>query len=1383
MKNFFRWMGLALLLGLSLPVVGQDRPAVPSEARERPLWVGQMQDPHQDFRLTQAYFEAYWEGRTITKGSGWKPFKRWEYYQRGRADARGRLPQPAEVFANWQAYLADHPKSATGNWQQLGPVQLPNNGTGQPNGLGRLNVVAYHPTNASILWAGAPSGGLWKTTDGGLSWTSNTDQLPTLGVSAIVVDPQNASVLYLGTGDRDAADAPGMGVMKSTDGGLNWSFAKTGIGDETVSAMLIHPDQSAELLAATSNGIYKTTNGGQSWTRVSSNFDHYKDLQYKPGNPDIVYATASGEFYRSTNGGDTWSQVTSLPSSNRMVIGVTPANPSYVYLVLTDQEAFQGLYLSTDSGASFSERSDSPNIMSYEWDGNGTGGQAWYDLCVAVDPNNANTLYVGGVNVFKSTDGGTNWAISAHWVGDNADAVHADHHYLGYSPTNGRLYSGNDGGLYYTQNGGTDWTDISSGLAIAQIYKIGQSASVAGLVMNGYQDNGTARIENGQWQTVIGGDGMECAVDPTDADYRYGSLYYGDIRRSVNGEYFSTIGAEGENGITESGGWVTPYILHETNANTMFAGYQNVWRSTNVKASSASSVSWTKISTWGTNDMRVLEQSPANPDILYAVNWDGSFRRSDNANAASPTWTTLSFPGNTPSDVEAHPTAPNVVYATAGSQVFKSADKGANWTDISGSLPDINLNTLAFDKTSNEGIYLGSETSVFYRDQSLNDWLLFDTGLPTVDVRELEIYYGASRAESRLRAGTYGRGLWDSDLFDAGDQAPVANFSASNTRPVFASEVVTFNDLTAFSPDTWSWTFSPNTVAFQQGTNANSQSPKLIFQEEGFYTVSLSVSNANGQDQTTKTNYIEAVQPSLCEASAECDEYISRVRFSNIDNSTDCGTSGYSDHRDKVANLEAGQSYTLTLNIGSFYSQDQAAAWFDWNQNLELEAGEKFVVPVASGQGQVTVAVPQTALAGSSAFRVRVAYNEAPTPCGELEWGETEDYGMLIAGGTPPSNALPPHNLRSSLVNSGADVLLEWNRPDRLPEGFEAPTFPPAGWQVLESTNGAGTGAYAPTGSTWFLCEASSFEGDGAAYIHTGQQSTAISWNAPNFQWLITPSFPAAQGDALRFWMVFLNDATQSWFSILHVKVKAGTSWGNLRTFDGNQDPDNDYLSQVELDLSGYAGQEIQLAFVFEFNDGYEMALDDIVVRDIRGLAKIALAPADAEDRLARRAHAPLEQLASSSPAAIEALTGYRILRDGQSLAQVAANQTTYTDQQPGAGTFEYCVKAIYPEGESACSNSDTETIVVTGLEGAPAISATIFPNPGAGLFLLGLRGYQGPAAVRVSDMVGRTLQQFSFNASDGVEQQIDLQGFSSGTYLVELTLGEQVLRHKLIVR
>ena len=460
-----------------------------------PYWIEMMQDQDANFYETVEAFEKYWENREITKGSGYKPFKRWEYFWSTRVNPDGTR-RPAD--ATFKAYYDFLEKSGSnrdnyfeGDWVNLGPIEKPGNaGTGQPNGNGRINDIAFHPTDPDIIYIGAPAGGLWFTADGGNNWVSFTDNLPTLGVSSIIIDYTNTDVVYIGTGDRDAGDAVGMGVMKSTDAGVSFLPAKNGMGNTTVGRMIVHPTQHNTLLAATSGGIFKSTDGAMNWLRVKTGT--FKDIVYKVDDPDIVFATAGGDFYRSTNGGDSWTEISNgIGSSSRGVIGVSDADPDVVYFHTVQGSEYASTYRSADAGLSFSEKASSPNIMSWGCNG-GSGGQGWYDLDVAVDPNNANVVYSGGVNVWKSSNGTASWQINSHWYGDcGVPAAHADCHVLEYNPADGRLYAGNDGGIYWTDNGGQNWHEITSGLAISQIYKIGQSKTNADKVMNGYQDNGS----------------------------------------------------------------------------------------------------------------------------------------------------------------------------------------------------------------------------------------------------------------------------------------------------------------------------------------------------------------------------------------------------------------------------------------------------------------------------------------------------------------------------------------------------------------------------------------------------------------------------------------------------------------------------------------------------------------------------------------------------------------------------------------------------------------------------------------------------------------------------------------------------------------------------
>ncbi|MFO8130028.1 MAG: PKD domain-containing protein [Bacteroidales bacterium] len=927
-------------------VQSQPGTSNPPDTADYPYWIEMMQDQEVNFFDVQRAAEIYWKDRKITRGCGWKPYKRWEHRMRTRVFPNGERRPEDHLYREYQKYLEIHPgaRSQNGNWENLGPFFLPG-GKGY-KGLGRLNAIAFHPTDTDVIYVGSPSGGLWETNDGGLTWSSTTDDLPTLGVSAILVNYNDPDVILMGTGDRDAGDAFGMGTFKSTDGGETWFESNTGMNERTVGRLIQHPTVPGLIYAACNGGIFKSTDLGDTWVNLKTG--NFKDIVFKPDDPSILFATASGNFFRSDDAGNTWTEINSgLPGGSRGVIAVTPANPDYVYFLITNAQSYKGTYLSTDAGLNFTERSTSPNIMSWGCNG-GDGGQAWYDLDIAADPLNEYIIYAGGVNCFKSIDGGLTWEISSHWWGDcSVPAVHADLHVLEWNPADGRLYAGNDGGIYWTDDGGASWPEISDGLPISQVYKIGQSATNKDKVINGYQDNGTSTYTGNDWQFTRGGDGMECAVDHKDDAYTYATIYYGSINRYHNNNFDLNVAGQGNYGITENGAWITPFILDEEDENTMFVGYKNVWRCYNVKASGYE-IAWEKISdnlggNNGTN-MAVLEQSPADIHVLYAARYDNKLFRSDNVHAETPDWTNLSpyLPFTaTPTDLEAHPDDPDVVYMTINNKIFKSPDRGLNWEDISGTLPDVYLSSIAFYENSHNGLYLGSDAGVFYRDDFMDDWIWFNNGLPAdASVNEVEIYYHPdSISEDVIRAGTYGRGLWSSDMYCAAPEAaftasdtlippgcpvdftdlssgvphfrewtfeggipetsykpnptgiafdstgayavslkvtntegtdsitlqhyivvsdtitPVAAFTASDTITC-TEETIHFTDGSKFCPNSWQWDFSPDEVAFMEGTSAQSQHPAVQFNEPGMYSVTLTVENSNGQDSKTKENYI-----------------------------------------------------------------------------------------------------------------------------------------------------------------------------------------------------------------------------------------------------------------------------------------------------------------------------------------------------------------------------------------------------------------------------------------------------------------------------------------------------------------------------------------------
>jgi PKD repeat protein len=856
MKKILLLLVVAFIAAFQVQAQKQITPnPFPRDTANYPYWIEMMQDQTINFFTVQKAFNTYWKDRQITKGSGWKPFKRWEYMMLNRIQADGTRPQADETYRAYMTYKKNI-RSSNGNWLSLGPAEIPSPGPAGYEGLGRINVVAFHPTDANKIYIGAPAGGMWQSTDGGATWVSHTDDLPTLGVSAIIIDKNNPNTILIGTGDRDAGDAPGMGVFKSTDGGLTWSVSNAGMGNKTVGKMIQHPTNAQIMIAATNGGIFRSTNGGSSWTFTQGG--DFKDVVFKSSDPNIVYAAAGANFYRSVNNGTSFTLITSgLSGGQRGAIAVTAANPGYVYFLVSGNDSgFKGFYRSTDSGLNFTERSSPPpNLLDWSCDGSGAGGQGWYDLAIAANPVNAEDVYVGGVDVWRSTDGGTSWLINSHWYGGcSVPAVHADCHILTYNSVDGQLYAGNDGGVWSTPNSGITWTDHTVGLTIGQIYKVGQSQTLRDKIINGFQDNGTYTHTAAEWLATGGGDGMECAIDYSNPLYTYHTVYYGDIYRTLNNSNEKHIAGNNTFGITESGAWVTPFILHETDPNTMFVGYKNIWRCNSIKANN---LTWIKISDnlGGSNgsDMAVLEQSSANTNILYAARYDNKLFRSDNCNADAPAWSDLtSFlpAGLTITDMESHPTDPNILYITMGNAVYKTTDKGLSWTDISDNLTGIHLNTIAFYKNSPEGLYVGSDAGVYYKDPSTAGWIPFSQGLPVNGrITEVEIYYdNDSVSRDAICASTYGRGLWQSDLYHA---LPQADFLARTTL-IPPGCTVGFTDLSTGIPTHWEWTFTGGIPA----TSSDKNPTNILYLNPGNFPVKLKAWNEIGTDSIIKTDYI-----------------------------------------------------------------------------------------------------------------------------------------------------------------------------------------------------------------------------------------------------------------------------------------------------------------------------------------------------------------------------------------------------------------------------------------------------------------------------------------------------------------------------------------------
>jgi len=823
--------------------------------------------------------------------------------------------------------------------------------------------------------------------------------------------------MYIGTGDRDAADAPGLGVLWTANGGKTWTARNSGISNLTINKMVMHPRNSAILIIATNSGIYRSVNSGLSWTRTSI-ISNFTDVVMHPNNPQLVYATEWGLFYRSTDNGQSWTQITSgLPTSSyRGQIAVSKANTNYVYFVTSPFTNFQGLYRSADSGLTFSTRSTSPNILGYYDGTSGTSdlntGQGWYDLDIAADPKNAEVVYVGGINIWRSTNGGTNWTQVAHWLGQyNAEDVHADHHALEFNITDNKLYSGHDGGIHFTINRGSRWVNISNGLQNSQIYRIAHAKNNEFINAQGYQDNGSSQTAKDEFFTYYGGDGMDCQVDPADANVVYGSYVYGRIYRATDKNNVVTVGANGTGGINESGNWLSPFILQEGQTATMFAGYQNVWRTTAVKTGAPPS--WTRI-TSSLGGIRHLENSPARNAMLYLLETNGNMRRTGNANAASVSWVNLgSGPGGV-RWIEAHHKDSNRVYCVNGSSLYRSTNKGSTWTLISTPSGAGALNTCFIDSSSKtELIYLGTERGVYVWDSLGNQTVNYNNSFPVwSDVTDIDIWYSPRRREeSKIIVSTYGSGVWRSNLYNPGTQKPKSSFYAFDSILTNGGKIRLYEKI-AGSASSLVWKITPYHFSYTDGTDSTSYTPTVQFNKNGLYTVRLISTNCQGSDTFTKESWIKVFDKPATAVCRNTTTYstqsygIGLLRFSLADNSNETG--GYFDdgeHVDftgnKVFRLKPGTSYTLTAKTGP-YNGEYLRMFIDYNgdgrfQNFRGEVTASTLNTTGTKTLSFTTPSAPTKKNVGLRFRLLSDFSVIDTnACRNLNYGQGEDYAFVF---------------------------------------------------------------------------------------------------------------------------------------------------------------------------------------------------------------------------------------------------------------------------------------------------------------------------------------------------------------------------------------------------
>ncbi len=749
-----------------------------------------------NFERSVKNVEQTYKNKNKGRGSGYKQFKRWEEFVQKRLDVNGnRLNSTSLSFAAYNNLMKSGARNdrSNGYWIELGPSTWVNNPDPYPDidqggwnpGNGRVNEIAFHPTNSNIIYAGASGGGLWKTSDGGNTWSSLTDGMPNLAISGIAISHTNFDVIYILTGDGDSDDLSSIGVLKTTDGGENWFQTGLVFDSEDVvfgTELKMNPSNNNVLIATTSNGIYRTSDGGENWTLTQTGL--FYDVEFNPSNADTVYASTNDTIYRSSDCGINWNQVEDLSGyivadgRSRIELAVTPDNANKVYALLGDKNRYLGVFISADRGTNWIRHFDDmgPNILCYEADGSGTRTQARYDLAIEVSPINEARIFVGGINIWRSIDGGDHWVILSHWRQDwdEYEYVHADIHELIFNGV--ALFAGCDGGIFKITTSGSVWTDISEGLGIMQPHKIGIINSNTNLVYMGTQDNGVNRFSGSTTvDNVRGADGFECIIMPTNSDTVISSRQFGTLELSSDGgNTFSHIPYI----YTDDKIFNNPLLLRPIVYNRLiFSKAGEVC----VRRFSGSYNFDKEIPINGKGYIKSLDISQTDEDILIASTI-GEIDILQNIDSKDSLWLTETFfdlsqdvwtniTSNLPvekyiiSDIVIDPSDNDHLIVsfsgyTDGNKVFESWNRGLLWMNISYNLENIPVNCIAVDPDVDSSIYIGTDIGVFYRVPGATQWTYYSNGLPPVIIQELEI----NTQDNIIYAATYGRGLWKSSL-------------------------------------------------------------------------------------------------------------------------------------------------------------------------------------------------------------------------------------------------------------------------------------------------------------------------------------------------------------------------------------------------------------------------------------------------------------------------------------------------------------------------------------------------------------------------------------------------------------------------------------------
>jgi PKD repeat protein len=765
-------------------------------------------------------------------------------------------------------------------WTERGPYKIG----------GRTRTLMWDPNTANKVWAGGVTGGLWynnNITNALSEWTSVDDFWDDITIGAIAYDPNNTQIFYVGTGEAwYSGSGRGEGIWKTTDGGTTWNLLGSTTAFHFINDIVVRNEGGQSVLYVASEaysykgawaslndfGLQRSTDGGLTFTQVLP--DHHKpDSQgaTHPFSPADIELGADNRIWigsRSNpwgNGGGsimwsddgtTWTidstSYGTIAGVGRVELACAPSDANVIYGLIEANNAVERVIYSNNKGTTWTDQAE-PNDIDFGISADDfSRGQAWYDLIIQIDPNDPNTAICGGIDLFKTTNAASSWTQISHWFGLLYPEVHSDQHQILFKPgSSSEVIFGNDGGVYYSSNGGTAFTTMNNNYNVTQFYACAiHPTSGTNHFLAGAQDNGTQLFQSAGMNTTTeasGGDGAFTHIDQDEPTYQYTAYVYNNFYRSSDGgSNFSSVDH------ADDGYFINPSDYDDTN-NHMYSSdlVDTYLRWSNAQTSSTfAEVSLTDL---GGDRVSAVTVSPQTANRVFFGSNNGKIIRVDNANA-TPSSTVINTGAGMATAwincIEIDPTDENHILAIFSNygieSVWETTDGGTNWTSCEGNLPDMPIRWALIDPNDTGQVLLATELGVWSTDR-LNGantrWEPANGGQANVRTDMLK-----TRASDNLvLAATHGRGLWSSDVF----ASVTAGFSVDKTIS-YANGTVQFTD-GSIKATSWSWDFG-------DGNNSTSQNPGHVYDTPGTYSVTLTING--GVASKTETSLIH-IMPSL----------------------------------------------------------------------------------------------------------------------------------------------------------------------------------------------------------------------------------------------------------------------------------------------------------------------------------------------------------------------------------------------------------------------------------------------------------------------------------------------------------------------------------------